>query len=128
MKAKVHQYIGEHREELLGSLQTLVRVDTTNPPGRNYRAMTDALLGRCQGLDMQAKVHRVPDQEVRRVLGSDEFPRYNLIARWDVGPTADGTFQCPLRRGTLRRAVESSAILLSRGWPAMRSTVAVLGI
>ncbi|MCY3666793.1 MAG: M20 family metallopeptidase [Gemmatimonadetes bacterium] len=85
MKARVHQYIGEHREELLGSLQTLVRVDTTNPPGRNYRAMTDALLERCQGLGLQAKVHRVPDQEVRRVLGSDEFPRYNLIARWDAG-------------------------------------------
>ena len=85
VKARVHQYIGEQREELLGSVQTLVRVDTTNPPGRNYRAMTDALLGRCQDLDMQAQVHRVPDQEVRRVLGSDEFPRYNLIARWDAG-------------------------------------------
>ena len=106
VKAKVHQYIGDHREELLGSVQTLVRVDTTNPPGRNYRAMTDALLECCQSLGLQAKVHRVPDQEVRRVLGSDEFPRYNLIARWDVGPASDRTFQRPLRRGTLCRAVE----------------------
>ena len=85
MKSRVHQYVEEHQEQLLDSVQTLVRVDTVNPPGRNYRAMADALLGRCQGLGLRAKVHRVPDQEVRRVLGSVEFPRYNLIARWDAG-------------------------------------------
>ena len=85
MKSRVHQYVEEHQEQLLDSAQALVRVDTVNPPGRNYRAMADALLGRCQGLGLRAKVHRVPDQEVRRVLGSVEFPRYNLIARWDAG-------------------------------------------
>ncbi len=85
VKARVHQYIEKHQEQLLGNAQALVRVDTINPPGHNYQVLTDALLGRCQGLDMQAKVHRVPDQEVRRVLGSDEFSRYNLIARWDAG-------------------------------------------
>ena len=114
MKARVHQYIGEHREELLGSLQTLVRVDTTNPPGRNYRAMTDALLGRCQDLDMQAKVHRVPDQEVRRVLGSDEFPRYNLIA----GGTSAGLrpyISTPTTTWYPVPGSGNSAILLSRG-------------
>ncbi len=85
VRAGVHQYIEKHQEALLGCAQALVRVDTVNPPGRNYRAMTDALLAHCQGLDLEAKVHGVPDQEVRRVLGSDEFPRYNLIARWDAG-------------------------------------------
>ncbi len=85
MKAEVHQYIEKHQEQLLGTAQALVRVDTVNPPGHNYQAMTDALLERCQGLGMSAKVHRVPDPEVRRVLGSAEFPRYNLIARWDAG-------------------------------------------
>ena len=85
MKSRAHQYVEEHQEQLLDSAQALVRVDTVNPPGRNYRAMADALLGRCQGLGLRAKVHRVPDQEVRRVLGSVEFPRYNLIARWDAG-------------------------------------------
>ncbi len=85
MKSRVHQYVEEHQEQLLDSAQALVRVNTVNPPGRNYRAMADALLECCQGLGLRAKVHRVPDQEVRRVLGSVEFPRYNLIARWDVG-------------------------------------------
>lgn len=85
MKAKVHQYIEKHQEQLLGRAQALVRVNTVNPPGHNYQAMTDALLECCQGLGMSAKVHRVPDPEVRRVLGSAEFPRYNLIARWDAG-------------------------------------------
>ena len=85
MKSRVHQYIEKHQEQLLGSAQALVRVNTVNPPGHNYQAMAAALLGRCQGLDLPAQVHRVPDQEVRRLLGSDEFPRYNLIARWDIG-------------------------------------------
>ena len=85
MKAEVHQYIEKHQEQLLGTAQALVRVDTVNPPGHNYQAMADALLERCQGLGMPAKVHRVPDPEVRRVLGSAEFPRYNLVARWDAG-------------------------------------------
>lgn len=85
VKAEVHQYIEKHQEQLLGSAQALVRVNTVNPPGYNYQAMTDALLVRCQGLGMSAQVHRVPDPEVRRVLGSAEFPRYNLLARWDAG-------------------------------------------
>ena len=85
MKARVHQYIENHQEQLLGNAQALVRVNTVNPPGHNYQALADMLLEHCEGLDMQAKVHRVPDQEVRRVLGSDEFSRYNLIARWDAG-------------------------------------------
>lgn len=85
MKAQVHQYIEKHQEQLLDSARALVRVDTVNPPGRNYQVLTDALLECCQGLDLAAKVHRVPDQEVRRVLGSTEFPRYNLLARWDAG-------------------------------------------
>ena len=85
MKAKVHQYIEKHQGQLIGSAQALVRVNTVNPPGNNYQAMADALLRCCLDLGMQAQVHRVPDQEVRRALGSDEFPRYNLIARWDAG-------------------------------------------
>lgn len=85
VKAKVHQYITQHQEQLIGHAQALVRVNTVNPPGHNYQVLTDALLARCRGLGMQAQVHRVPDQQVRRVLGSDEFPRYNLLARWDVG-------------------------------------------
>ncbi len=85
VKVKVHQYIDQHQEQLIGNAQALVGVDTTNPPGRNYQAMSDALLGRCRDLGLAAKVYRVPDQEVRRVLGSSELPRYNLIARWDAG-------------------------------------------
>jgi succinyl-diaminopimelate desuccinylase len=81
----VHRYIEDGESQLVRNLQDMVRIGTVNPPGLDYRAMVEHLSARCEGLGMRSKVHRVPDGEVRRIIGSSEYPRYNLIARWDVG-------------------------------------------
>jgi len=83
--SSVHRYIEDRESQLVRNLQDMVRIGTVNPPGLDYRAMVEHLSVRCQGLGMRSKVHRVPDGEVRRIIGSSEYPRYNLIARWDVG-------------------------------------------
>ncbi len=81
----VQRYIEDCEMQLVGNLQDMVRIGTVNPPGLHYREMVDLLSKRCRALGMPTKVHRVPDAEVRRVTGSAEYPRYNLIARWDAG-------------------------------------------
>ena len=83
--SSVHRYIEDRESRLVRILRDMVRIGTVNPPGLDYRAMVEHLSVRCQGLGMRSKVHRVADGEVRRIIGSSEYPRYNLIARWDVG-------------------------------------------
>lgn len=85
MSPAIHHYIDKREKQLVRSLQDMVRIGTVNPPGLEYRAMVDQLAKRCQHLGMRTKVHRVPDGEVRRVTGTAEYPRYNLVARLDVG-------------------------------------------
>ncbi len=85
MNAKPHAYIERSEKRLVKLLQEMVRVPTVNPPGCNYREMVDLLQERSEERGLQVRVHRVPDARVREVLGTVDFPRYNLIARWDVG-------------------------------------------
>lgn len=83
--SSIHRYIEAGERLLVRNLQDMVRIGTVNPPGREYRAMVDQLSARCRQLGMRTKVHCVPDAAVRRVTGTTEYPRYNLVARWDVG-------------------------------------------
>jgi succinyl-diaminopimelate desuccinylase len=85
MSAKEHEYIERNEKRLVQLLQSLVRVPTVNPPGRNYGQMVALLKGECEGRGLKVKVHEVPTAKVRQVVGTAEYPRYNLIARWDVG-------------------------------------------
>ena len=85
MSQVLHHYISEREGQLVRNLQEMVRIGTVNPPGREYRAMVDQLAARCQGLGLCTRIHRVPDDEVCRVTGSAEYPRYNLVARLDAG-------------------------------------------
>ena len=81
-----HQYIEKNRRKLVGNLQEMIRVPTVNPPGKDYRKMVDLLGRHCQQLGMGVEIHRVPSKLVEKVIGTGgHFPRYNLVARWDVG-------------------------------------------
>ena len=81
-----HQYIEKNQQGLLRNLQDMIRVQTVNPPGRDYRRMVGLLECYCQKLGMQVEVHCVPIKLVEKVTGAGpDFPRYNLVARWDVG-------------------------------------------
>ena len=82
------RYIDAHRERAVAFLQSLVRIATVNPPGRNYADIVDVLVRKCRALHMETTVHEVPEALVKKVTGEpDPSPRFNVIARLDVGAT-----------------------------------------
>jgi succinyl-diaminopimelate desuccinylase len=85
MIAVVSRFIERSERHLIRLVRDLVRVPTVNPPGEHYREMIELLQERCARLGFRVGVHRVPDALVRQVAGTADFPRYNLVARWDVG-------------------------------------------
>jgi succinyl-diaminopimelate desuccinylase len=131
-----HQYIEKNQQGLIQRLQDMIRIQTVNPPGREYREMVDLLERYCQELGMQVEVHCVPNEIVERVTGvCPDFPRYNLIARWDVGApmsvhfnahydvvpaTGDWKFGNPFEPG-----VQNGAIY-GRGSGDMKGSIAAL--
>ena len=66
-------------------LREMVRIPTVNPPGRSYREMVEWLCRWCKSIDMGVEIHRVPDADATAAGVDAEYPRFNLIARWDVG-------------------------------------------
>lgn len=67
-------------------LGDLIRIDTSNPPGRNYLGCVHFLEEKLQALGFTTKIHRVPDSVLRPIVPDcDEYPRYSIIARWNVG-------------------------------------------
>lgn len=85
MSAKEHEYIEQNEKRLVQMLQEMVRVPTVNPPGTNYGQMVALLKEQCEGRGLKVKVHEVPQKEVIQALGTADWPRYNLVAHWDVG-------------------------------------------
>ena len=130
-----YAYVGRKERRLVGLLQEMVRVSTVNPPGENYRKMVDLLRDCCQRLGMKTRVHRVPDALVQKVTGSAEFPRYNLIARWDVGAEEtvhfNGHYDVVPAAGKWRfgdpfRPEVSHGVLYGRGSSDMKGSIAAL--
>ena len=67
-------------------LQRLVSIPTVNPPGDRYQECVRFLQSSLEALGLKTQLFKVPDDQVRTVLPSgDAWPRYNLIARWDLG-------------------------------------------
>jgi len=82
----VDEYIERYRERLVTTLQELVRIPTVNPPGRNYQQVVEHLGERCEALGLRTQVLAVPPSVAKRVVPHAlEYPRWNVLARWDVG-------------------------------------------
>ncbi len=79
------QYIDTKGKYTVARLLELVAIPSVNPPGEHYREAVERLQQWCEGAGMSTAVHRVPDRIVRAAAVDPAFPRYNLIARWDVG-------------------------------------------
>ena len=78
-------YIERNQARMGERLQHMVRLPTTNPPGRNYEEMVGWLSRCCTELGMKVAIHRVADSTVEAEGADPSFPRLNLLARWDVG-------------------------------------------
>ena len=80
---KVDALIKKLEPQSVKMLQEFVRVDTTNPPGRNYKKMADMLARRLRALGFGTRVVRVPDREALRVAPyMKDHPRYNVLGMW----------------------------------------------
>ena len=79
------EHLDQRRRSLARELRKMVRLATVNPPGEGYRPMVVHLRDRLRDLGMRPSLHRVPDAEVAAAGIDPACPRYNLVARWDVG-------------------------------------------
>ncbi len=78
--------IDESEGALCGFLEELIRLNTSNPPGKNYRECVDFLERKLKQLGMTTSIHRVPDEFLRPTLPEcREYPRYSIFGRWDTG-------------------------------------------
>ena len=83
---KIYDYIKQGRDPLCESLKELVSIPTVNPPGTHYTEIVEVLQARCKALGMQTEMVQVPQAEAQTVVPhAENYPRLNLIARWDVG-------------------------------------------
>jgi len=71
--------IEARRDDLIALTQDLIRIPTLNPPGRHYRDICDYLDARLSMSGFTTELIRA-----RGTPGdSDEFPRWNIVARHD---------------------------------------------
>ena len=79
-------YLDRHAADLTAFLQKIIRLRTVNPPGENYREMTNLLATTLRTLGLQ--VRRVPIPRALQKKTQPElldYPRFNVIAFWDAG-------------------------------------------
>ncbi len=69
--------IRQRQGDLVALTQALVRIQTVNPPGRNYHEICAFLAARLQAGGFACQMIRATGS----VGDSDEFPRWNLVAR-----------------------------------------------
>ena len=83
---KVHSAIDVSESRLCAFLKDLIRIDTSNPPGRNYLQCVQFLERRLQELGLKTEIHQVPDEVLKtRLPDYKDYPRYTVFGRWEVG-------------------------------------------
>lgn len=79
-------FLDRSEADLCELLASLIRIDTSNPPGRNYRRCVDFLEQQLVSLGIRTRIHEVPAEILEpTVPGCTEFPRYSLIGRQETG-------------------------------------------
>jgi len=82
----VHQRVRKLQSQLVAFLKKFLEIPTVNPPGARYGDCIGLLEKKLRGLGLETKVYRVPKAEQERLNpGYAEYPRYNIVARWDTG-------------------------------------------
>jgi len=84
--AAVHARIERLGPALCRFTERFCAFPTVNPPGRSYHDCVQFLREKLDAIGLHTRCLRVPKRVQRALLpGSDDYPRYNLIGRWDVG-------------------------------------------
>jgi len=79
----LHDYIDSNASSLIGRLRQLVGIQTVNPPGENYDAVTAYLSNELESLGLTTRRHPVPARVLRRCLPPEQqkFPRFNVLGK-----------------------------------------------
>jgi succinyl-diaminopimelate desuccinylase len=85
-KKRIFEVLENSEQEMISLLSELVSFQTINPPGNNYHTAAQFLSERCNELGLSSFVIQTDDKQVKK-SGHDpkKNPRYNVVARWDVG-------------------------------------------
>ena len=75
--APLFAQIDARRAALIGLTQSLIRIPTLNPPGLNYLEICEFLAGYLQNAGFTVQLLRATGA----IADSDEYPRWNLLAR-----------------------------------------------
>jgi succinyl-diaminopimelate desuccinylase len=86
---KVIRAVDEIRDEMVGFLQEIVRIDTVVPPGNNYPECARAIHNKLKALGYDARLVEVPPEYYEEIMRSARFsapeggflPRVNVFAR-----------------------------------------------
>lgn len=81
LDARLAAEIDGRRDDLIRLTQELVGIPTTNPPGRRYRDICDLLDHRLSGAGFSCRMIRA----VGTPGDSDQYPRWNIVARREGG-------------------------------------------
>ncbi|MEW6233810.1 MAG: M20 family metallopeptidase [Candidatus Omnitrophota bacterium] len=86
IRKNIRQYLQSQRKEMIEWTQRLCAFATENPPGRDYAPCVDFLDAEARSAGLKTKIIRVP-LAIQKQLAPPEtwdYPRLNLIARWNV--------------------------------------------
>ena len=86
-RKKIKKYLNDSRDDLVKLTQDLCSISTENPPGRNFKPLTEFLADQMKQTGFKTDIIHVPKQYHQIITPRETwgFPRYNLLARWDVG-------------------------------------------
>jgi len=76
-EARLIAALEARRDELIALTQDLIRIQTLNPPGENYREICLFLEKRLSGAGFETQMIRAHDA----VGDSNQYPRWNLVTR-----------------------------------------------
>ena len=83
----IQRYLQDRRDRMIRLTQELCSIPTENPPGLHYKSFVDFLRDYVESIGLDTEVVVVPLEYQKRFAPREtwNYPRYNLIARWDVG-------------------------------------------
>lgn len=131
-------YLDRHSDDLLALLRRLVAIDTTNPPGLSYDAITALLTQEVAAAGLTARRFTIPPALLKKSLPPEQhaFPRFNVLgklanpgakktvhfnAHYDVVPVS-GTW----RHGSPFSGTVDGGWIYGRGTSDMKGSIASL--
>jgi succinyl-diaminopimelate desuccinylase len=131
-------YLDRHSDDLLSLLRRLVAIDTTNPPGLDYAAITALLTRELAAAGLTARRFPIPAALLKKTLPPEQhaYPRFNVLgklaapgakktlhfnAHYDVVPVS-GTW----RHGSPFSGTVDRGWIYGRGTSDMKGSIASL--